>query len=74
MQSPKISSLDYPGFSFDITFQSPSSKARLGVLNTPHGSVETPAFIFCATKAAIKGLSPRQMKTCGTQFIPITLC
>lgn len=69
MQSPKISSLDYPGFSFDITFQSQSSRARLGVLNTPHGSVETPAFIFCATKAAIKGLSPHQMKACGTQFI-----
>ena len=70
MQSPKkISSLDYPGFSFDITFQSQSSKARLGLLNTPHGSVETPAFIFCATKAAIKGLSPHQMKAANTQFI-----
>ena len=61
--------MQYPNFSFDITFQSPATKARLGILHTPHGSVETPAFIFCATKAAIKGLSPHQMKAAGTQFI-----
>ena len=61
--------MNYPNFSFDVTFQSPSSKARLGTLNTPHGSVQTPAFIFCATKAAIKGLSPHQMKAANTQFI-----
>lgn len=61
--------MDYPNFSFDITFQSPTSRARLGTLTTPHGSVQTPAFIFCATKAAIKGLSPHQMKAANTQFI-----
>jgi tRNA-guanine transglycosylase (EC 2.4.2.29) len=61
--------LTYPNFSFNIHFQSPSTRARLGTLNTPHGAVETPAFIFCATKAAIKGLSPAQMESCGTQFI-----
>lgn len=64
-----VSSLDYPNFSFDITYQDPNSKARLGTLNTPHGSVQTPAFIFCATKAAIKGLSPHQMKAANTQFV-----
>ncbi len=64
-----LSLMDYPNFSFDITFKSPSSNARLGQLNTPHGSVQTPAFIFCATKAAIKGLSPTQMKAANTQFV-----
>lgn len=56
-------------FSFDFTKPDASSKARLGTLRTPHGVVETPAFIFCATKAAIKGVTVDQMQAAGTQFI-----
>lgn len=56
-------------FSFSCQTPSPDSRARLGQLQTPHGTVETPAFIFCATKAAIKAVTPDQMRACGTQFI-----
>ncbi len=56
-------------FAFDITYQSSLNRARLGQLHTPHGIVETPAFIFCATKAAIKGATPQQMREEGTQII-----
>lgn len=56
-------------FNFTITYQSKTSKARLGKLSTPHGVVETPAFIFCATKAAIKGATPQQMAQENTQII-----
>ena len=56
-------------FNFEILFKAPSSKARLGRLSTPHGVVETPAFIFCATKAAIKGATPQDMKRENTQII-----
>lgn len=56
-------------FSFTYTCPSPHSRARLGIIQTPHGVVETPAFIFCATKAAIKAVTPHQMKEAGTQFI-----
>lgn len=59
----------YSNFKFTITQCDPVSKARLGILTTPHGPVETPNFIFCATKAAIKGLTPAQMRECGTQII-----
>ena len=45
------------------------SDARLGRLATPHGIVETPAFIFCATKASIKALAPDQAAAAGTQII-----
>lgn len=62
-------SLTYPNFSFEIIKKCQHSSARLGKLTTPHGDVLTPAFIFCATKAAIKGASPHQMKASGTQFI-----
>ncbi len=59
----------YKNFSFEITHQSSTSRARTGCLMTPHGPLETPAFIFCATKAAIKGATPQQMKEAGTQII-----
>lgn len=44
-------------------------RPRLSVLTTPHGSVETPAFIFCATKGAIKGLTMEVMREEETQII-----
>jgi queuine tRNA-ribosyltransferase len=56
-------------FSFSYQMPLPGSRARLGRLQTPHGMVETPAFIFCATKAAIKAVTPDQMRACGTQFV-----
>ena len=31
--------------------------------------IKTPAFIFCATKGAIKGVSTTQLENCGTQII-----
>lgn len=55
-------------FSFDYT-PSLQGVARTGVLTTPHGTVETPAFIFCATKGAIKGLAMEEMRAAGTQIV-----
>ncbi len=59
----------YPKFSFHQTYKSPSSKARIGQLVTPHGNVDTPAFIFCGTKATVKGVFPSQLRAAGTQII-----
>lgn len=56
-------------FSFKYYKPNPESKMRLGELETPHGTVQTPAFIFCATKAAMKGVNPAQMEIEDTQFI-----
>ncbi len=57
------------GFGFDVIGRDSGSAARTGILTTPHGAVETPNFIFCATKAAIKGLTPLQMRELGAQII-----
>jgi queuine tRNA-ribosyltransferase len=56
---------------FDFTYKRPKndSRARIGVISTPHGNINTPAFIFCATKASIKGVTPSQMKAEKTQVI-----
>ncbi|MDG3440499.1 tRNA guanosine(34) transglycosylase Tgt [Nitrospirillum amazonense] len=59
----------YPGFSFEITHKAPDSRARLGRLTTPHGTISTPNFIFCGTKASIKGVTPQQMRAEKTDII-----
>lgn len=62
--------LAYPNFAFDILAADPAgSHARLGRLTTPHGVLETPAFIFCATKAAMKAASPAALREEKTQII-----
>ncbi len=61
--------LTYPNFSFDITYRDKKSRARVGELKTPHGIVPTPNYIFCGTKATVKGLSPDQLKEAGTDII-----
>lgn len=56
-------------FAFDITHKDPASYARVGKLTTPHGTIETPNFIFCGTKASVKGLSPAQLKDAQVDII-----
>ena len=46
-----------------------NNNARLGVISTPHGDIETPAFIFCATKAALKSFTTRDAIKNNTQII-----
>ncbi len=54
--------------SFRITKKSKRSKARLGVLKTPHGTVQTPAFVAVGTQGVIKALTPEQVRSTGTQL------
>lgn len=56
-------------FRFDIEARDSASRARAGTLHTPHGIIETPNFIFCATRGAIKGLTMEQMRECGAEWI-----
>ncbi|MCX6738242.1 MAG: tRNA guanosine(34) transglycosylase Tgt [Candidatus Parcubacteria bacterium] len=42
-------------FKFEIQKQSKKSRARIGEITTPHGKIETPAFIPVATLGVIKG-------------------
>ena len=61
--------IDYPGFSFDITHRAKDSNARVGRLQTPHGTIETPNYIFCGTKATVKNVSPAQLHEARTDII-----
>ncbi len=56
-------------FSWRIDSVSKRSNARTGSITTPHGEIKTPAFIFCATKAALKSFTTMDAKKNGTQII-----
>lgn len=57
-----------PQFSFETTFQSKKTNARLGKIRTPHGVIETPAFVPVGTQASVKSLTPGEIKEVGTQL------
>lgn len=68
MYRSPVSSL-YKNFSFKIYHKSTNSKARRGIISTPHGDIQTPAFIFCATKGSMKSTSMDRMEQNETQII-----
>ena len=41
------------GFSFDVTHRLDGAPGRAGVIHTPHGDIETPAFVVVGTKATV---------------------
>ncbi len=43
--------------------------ARAGILETPHGTVETPAFMSVATQGSVKALGPSDLQDIGAQII-----
>ncbi len=56
-------------FTWSIKKKSNNSNARIGIISTPHGDIDTPAFIFCATKAALKSFTTIDAKKNSTQII-----
>lgn len=53
--------------SFTILKESTKSRARLGVIETPHGIIETPSFVPVATRGAIRLLTNDETYRAGTQ-------
>lgn len=54
---------------FKIVNQDPECNARVGDLTTPHGPVETPAFMPVGTAGAVKGIMPTQLAQTGAHII-----
>ena len=54
---------------FTITKQLPETLARVGEIHTPHGVIQTPAFITVGTKATVKALTPQQVADLGAQAV-----
>lgn len=43
-------------FKFNLLYQSKKSKARVGVIETPHGTINTPGFVAVGTNGSLKTL------------------
>lgn len=54
---------------FELLKEAKDSKARLGVIHTPHGDIETPIFMPVGTKATVKAMTPEEVKSIGAQII-----
>ncbi|TSC67907.1 MAG: queuine tRNA-ribosyltransferase [Parcubacteria group bacterium Gr01-1014_72] len=46
-----------------------SSGARAGIIATPHGRIETPAFVAVGTRAAVKALTPDEVRKAGVSVV-----
>jgi queuine tRNA-ribosyltransferase len=56
-----------PPFSFRSA--DPQGSARLGLLTTPHGTVETPAFMPVGTHGVVRGLSMDEVAAAGARMV-----
>jgi len=57
-----------PG-SFSFNLISTDGAARRGEFATPHGRVQTPAFMPVGTQGTVKGLSPDDVRDTGTEIV-----
>jgi queuine tRNA-ribosyltransferase len=55
--------------SFAFTVSHTDGPARRGCLTTPHGLVETPAFMPVGTQGAVKGVTHRDLESLGAEIL-----
>lgn len=56
-------------FSFNITYKSPKSRARVGQISTPHGVIDTPNFVPVGTNASLKAVDSIIANDLGIQLM-----
>ena len=57
------------GFSFQVNHKIQDHLGRTGQIQTPHGVIQTPAFIPVGTKATLKSVLPESIKDFGAQAV-----
>jgi len=61
--------MNHSTFTFDLEQTVRDGAARAGRFRTPHGGVETPAFMAVGTLATVKALDPVELREMGAQMI-----
>ncbi len=56
-------------FKFTIDKKLDGALGRAGKIETPHGVIETPAFVVVGTKGSVKSLTPEQVLSIGGQAV-----
>ncbi len=54
---------------FEVVKKHSHSSARLGILETPGGKIDTPCFMPVGTQATVKALTPEHLEFIGAQII-----
>lgn len=54
---------------FEILSQLDQARGRTGVITTPHGQIQTPAFIPVGTKGTVKSILPESVRDLGAQAV-----
>ncbi len=54
---------------FEILKTDPTTKARAGLLHTPHGAIETPVFMPVGTAGTVKGMTQAMLEELGARII-----
>jgi queuine tRNA-ribosyltransferase len=54
---------------FDFTLETTTGSARAGIFATPHGVVQSPAFMAVGTLATVKALDPEDLRAMDAQMI-----
>ena len=55
-------------FNFKVLKKDKKTGARVGVISTPHGDIQTPSFVPVGTQATVKSLDNRDLKETGIQI------
>lgn len=56
-------------FYYEVKNRLSGTLARTGVIHTPHGDIQTPAFIVVGTKASVKAMTPEQVQATHGQAV-----
>lgn len=55
--------------SYELIKKDSRTKARRGVVHTPHGDIQTPVFMPVGTAATVKAMKPEEVKDMGAEII-----
>ncbi|MBO4235735.1 MAG: tRNA guanosine(34) transglycosylase Tgt [Firmicutes bacterium] len=58
-----------PAVTYKLNKKDEKSKARRGVVHTPHGDIQTPCFMPVGTQATVKSMTPEQVAETGAEIL-----
>ncbi len=56
-------------FSYEVIKECKHTRARAGILHTPHGDIETPVYMPVGTNATVKAILPEMLDDMGAEII-----
>lgn len=58
-----------PAVTFELLKKDKKTKARRGIVHTPHGDIQTPVFMPVGTQATVKAMKPEDVEKTGAEII-----